>query len=134
MRNRILTVLVFVMILTVPALLLRAYADPQERPVDPVVLKWDEGPDKVDISKYPANVKKGYKVFADLCARCHPLARAINCDFVLADDWERYIKRMMRRGGTLIKPDDALQIFEFVVYDSKIRKKELYERRLAGAR
>ena len=58
------------------------------------------------------------------------LARAVNCNFVLEDDWERYIKRMMRRGRGLITADIAQQAFEFAIYDSKVRKKELYERRM----
>src|SRR5512140_3014865 len=90
-------------------------AQKQDRPLDPLVLAWDAGPDKIDVAKYPADMKRRYKVFTELCSRCHPLARAINCDFVLEDDWERYIKRMMRRAGTkLISPDDAEAIFEFV--------------------
>ncbi len=107
---------------------------PQERPLDAQVVAWDKGPDTIDVAKYPEAMKKKYKVFADLCARCHPLARAINCDFALEDDWERYIKRMMRRGGRLISPDDAQEIFDFVVYDSKMRKKALYEMKLAKSR
>src|SRR5512132_1651314 len=85
----------------------------ERNPLDPLVLAWDTGPDKVDVSKYPAEIKRNYKVFSDLCARCHPLARAINCDFVLEDDWERYIKRMMRRGRSLITPEAAQASFDF---------------------
>ncbi len=104
-----------------------------QRPLDPVVLTWDNGPNTIDVSKYPAEMKKRYKTFTDLCSRCHPLARAINCDFALESDWERYIKKMMRRAGTrIISPDDALVIFEFAVFDSKVRKKELYDRKLAA--
>jgi len=103
---------------------------PQERPLDPQVIGWDKGPDKIDVSKYPADVKKNYKVFSELCATCHPLARAVNCDFALEDDWERYIKRMMRRGRSLITPAQAEAAYEFAIYDSKIRKKDLYDRKL----
>ena len=112
----------------VPAVLIRASA--QERPIDPIVIQWDRGPDSIDVSKYPADIKRKYKVFAELCAKCHTLARAVNCNFVLEDDWERYIKRMMRRGRGLITADIAQQAFEFAIYDSKVRKKELYERRM----
>ncbi len=108
-------------------------AQNQPRQLDPIVLAWDAGPDKIDVAKYPAEMKKRYKIFSEVCSRCHPLARAINCDFVLEDDWERYIKRMMRRAGSkLITPDDAEAIFEFVTFDSKLRKKELYDRKLAA--
>jgi cytochrome c5 len=104
------------------------------RPLDPKVIAWDKGPDKIDVSKYPAEMKQRYKVFSDLCSRCHTLARAVNCDFALEDEWERYIKKMMRRGGHMISPGEAEQIFDFVVYDSKVRKKTLYETKLAQAR
>ena len=114
------------------ATLLRAGAQ-SDRPLEPLVVAWDRGPDQIDVSKYPADVKRKYKVFEEVCGRCHTLARAINCNFVLEDDWERYIKRMMRRGRGLVTPELAQQAFDFAVYDSKVRKKELYERRLKEA-
>jgi hypothetical protein len=104
-----------------------------DRPLDPKVIAWDKGPDKIDVSKYPAEMKQRYKIYADLCSRCHPLARAVNCDFVLEDEWERYIKRMMRRGGRMISPDDAEAIFTFATYDAKMRKRSLYETKMAAA-
>lgn len=107
-----------------------------DRPLDKKVISWDAGPDKIDVSKYTPEMKRKYKIFADRCGgKCHSLARAVNCDFVLEDDWERYIKRMMRRAGrAMISPADAMEIYEFAVYDSKIRKKELYEYKLAASR
>jgi hypothetical protein len=105
-----------------------------DRPLDPKVVAWDRGPDKIDVSKYPAEMKQRYKIYADLCSRCHPLARAVNCDFVLEDEWERYIKRMMRRGGRMINPDDAEAIFTFATYDARMRKRALYETKLAASR
>ena len=106
-----------------------------ERPLDKKVVSWDAGPDKIDISQYTPEMKRKYKTFVDTCGgKCHPIARAINCDFALEDDWERYIKRMMRRGRNLITPSDAMAVFEFAVYDSKIRKKALYDYKLAASR
>jgi hypothetical protein len=37
---------------------------------------------------------------------------------------------MMRKAGTFISEDDGKKIYEFLVYDSKIRKKDLYEKKL----
>ena len=105
-------------------------APPQERPLDAIVLAWDKGPDKIDVSRYPADVKKNYKIFSEICAQCHSLARAVNCDFALEEDWERYIKRMMRRGRSLVTPDQAEAAYEFAIYDSKIRKKDVYDKKL----
>jgi hypothetical protein len=113
--------------------LIRLARAQEEEPVDPRILAYDKGPAKIDVSKYPPDMKARYKVFTVKCGKCHPPARAINCDFVLEDEWERYIKRMMRKAGTFISPDEGKQIFEFVVYDSKIRKKALYDKKLKEA-
>jgi hypothetical protein len=105
----------------------------QVEPLDPKVIRWDKGADKIDVSKYPAEMKRKYKVFTEICGKCHTLARAVNCDFAVEDDWERYIKRMMRRGRGLITPDVAQDAFDFAVYDSKIRKKDLYDQKTRDA-
>ena len=105
-------------------------AQQKEEPVDPRILAYDKGPAKIDVSKYPPEMKAKYKIFADKCSKCHTIARPINCEFVLEDEWERYIKRMMNKAGTLISADDGKQIYEFLVYDSKTRKKALYEKKL----
>ena len=106
----------------------------QEEPLDPRILKYDKGPAKIDVSKYPPDMQKKYAVFQKKCASCHTIARPINCEFVLEDEWERYIKRMMRKAGnSLISADDGKQIYEFLVYDSKTRKKALYDKKSADA-
>jgi len=102
----------------------------KEEPVDPRILAYDKGPAKIDVSKYPADMKTKYKVFADKCSKCHTIARAINCDFALEDEWERYVKRMMNKAGSIISPEDGKQIYEFLVYDSKTRKKDLYDKKM----
>lgn len=114
----------------VPALALAITNQEPEEPVDPRILAYDQGPSKIDISKYPSEMKARYKTFTIKCGKCHTLARPINCDFVLEGEWERYVKRMMRKAGTFINPEQGKEIYEFVVYDSKVRKKEMYERRL----
>jgi hypothetical protein len=108
-------------------------AQDKEVPLDPRILAYDKGPAKIDVSKYPENMKAAYKVFTVKCSKCHTVARAINCEFALDDEWERYVKRMMRKAGTWISPDEGKQIFEFVTYDSKIRKKDLYDKKLKEA-
>jgi hypothetical protein len=105
----------------------------QDAPVDARILAYDKGPAKIDVSKYPADMQAKYKVFVKKCANCHTIARPINCEFVLDDEWERYVKRMMRKAGTLISADEGKQIFEFLAYDSKTRKKALYDKKLAEA-
>ena len=99
---------------------------------DPRILAYDKGPAKINVSKYPAEMKAAYKVFDHRCSACHTLARPVNCEYVLEEEWQGYIRQMMDKGGTLISADEATQIFGFVMYDSKTRKKDLYEKKLAA--
>jgi hypothetical protein len=108
-------------------------AQDKEEPLDPRILKYDKGPSKIDVSKYPPDMQKKYAVFSKKCSGCHTIARPINCDFVLDDEWERYIKRMMRKAASLISADEGKQIFEFLSFDSKLRKKPLYDKKIAEA-
>lgn len=105
----------------------------QEEPLDPRILAYDKGPAVIDVSKYPANIQADYKVFNVKCKKCHTLARAINCELALDSEWEGYLKRMIRKSGTWISADQGKQIYEFVTYDSKIRKKALYDKKLKEA-
>jgi len=100
--------------------------------LDPRIAAYDKGPAKIDVSKYPADMQAGYKLFATRCGKCHTIARAINCEFVLEDEWERYVKRMMRKPGSGISASDGQRIYEFLAFDSKTRKKALYDKRKGG--
>ncbi len=109
----------------------------EEEEMDPEtkarVDKFDKGPTKIDVSKYPPDIKALYKLYTEKCSKCHTIARGINCDFVLDDEWERYIKRMMRRAGSFISPDEGKKLYTFVTYDSKVRKKALYDQKMKAA-
>ena len=100
--------------------------------LDPRIAAYDKGPATIDISKYPADMKTSYKLFATRCSKCHTIARAINSEFVLEDEWERYVKRMMRKPGSGISANDGKTIFEFLAFDSRTRKKALYDKRSKG--
>ena len=43
-----------------------------------VVLPQDKGPDKIDVSAYPAPQQAAYKVFSAKCSKCHTIARPLN--------------------------------------------------------
>lgn len=101
-----------------------------EEPLDPRIAKYDKGPATIDVSKYPFEMQENYKLFAKKCSSCHTLARPINCDFALPDEWERYVKRMMRKPNSGINSADGKKIFEFLVYDSKTRRQDFYEKKL----
>ncbi len=80
-------------------------------------------------------MQKRYALFTKKCSQCHTIARPVNCDFALEEEWDRYIHRMMRKAGpSAISPDDGKQIFEFLVYDSKTRKKAMYDKKTAEAK
>ncbi len=108
----------------------------------------DMGPAEIDVSGYPKEHKQAYRIFAFKCAACHTIARPINSQFLeltaaeiakaKKDDpelfkdpkltfpeemvWNRYVKRMMSKAGCPVKKEDGKPIWEFLVYDSKVRK------------
>jgi len=86
-----------------------------------VTLPQDKGPDKINVSAYPPDQQKGYKVFADKCAKCHTLARPINTT-MSKDDWSRYVKRMMHKPNSGISDAQGKTIFEFLAYEQDNRK------------
>jgi len=86
-----------------------------------VTLPQDKGPSKVDISSYPPEQQKGYKVFADKCSKCHTIARPINTTMT-APEWSRYVKRMMHKPNSGISDNQGKAIYEFLAYDQQVRK------------
>ena len=86
-----------------------------------VVLPQDKGPDKIDVSQYPASVQAGYKLLITKCAKCHTPARPLNT-MMKRDEWERYVKRMMHKPNSGIGDKQGKDIFDFLVYDQTERK------------
>lgn len=108
----------------------------------------DAGTEAVDVSSYPVEVQKGYRLMLIKCSACHKVARPINAQYLeLSEDeikemqakqpaifksrliwdiapkaWSLKVHRMMLKPGSKIKPAEGKQIYEFLVYDSKIRK------------
>jgi hypothetical protein len=120
--------------LTVAALLLAGAGTMAADQLDPEtkarVERFEKGPATINVSHYPAGIQADYEVFAQKCAQCHKLSRPINSDFALPDDWSRYIKRMMYKPGSGISGGDAKKIYDFLVYDSSVRKKSLVDSKL----
>jgi hypothetical protein len=77
----------------------------------------DNGPGSIDVSGYPAEMKKAYDMYSVKCAKCHPLARSVNARFS-AQDWKRYMKKMIRRPNSGINEEQAANIYEFLKYYS----------------
>ncbi len=86
-----------------------------------VVLPQDKGPDKIDVSAYPAAQQAAYKVFSTKCSKCHTIARPLNT-MMKPDEWNRYVKRMMHKPNSGISDSQGKQIFDFIVYDQTERK------------
>jgi hypothetical protein len=83
----------------------------------------DEGPDRVDVSDYPADQRDRYEVFAIKCSKCHSLARPINARLT-PDEWQSYVKKMSRRPGSGINEESGQRIAEFLRYYSVRRDGE----------
>lgn len=95
--------------------------------------RFEKGPATVDVSKYPDAIQDNYQVFSQKCSQCHKLSRPINSDYALPDEWSRYIKRMMHKPGSGISAGEGKKIYEFLVYDSSLRKKAMVDEKLAKA-
>jgi len=95
------------------------------------IAAFEKGPATIDVSKYPVGIRKNYEVFQQKCTLCHALSRPVNCDFVLPSEWSRYVKRMMHKPGSMITENSAKKIYEFLVYDSSVRKKEALDAKIA---
>jgi hypothetical protein len=85
---------------------------------------------KIDVSKYPAGIQENYKVFSRKCSQCHSLSRPINSDYVLPNEWSHCIGRMKRRSGSDIGSSEKRKLYDFLVYDSSVRKRDKLEAKL----
>jgi hypothetical protein len=95
------------------------------------VERFEKGAATINVSTYPQGIQDNYAVFSQKCTQCHKLSRPINSDYALPDEWSRYIKRMMNKPGSGINSGDAKKIYDFLVYDSSVRKKALLNSKLA---
>jgi hypothetical protein len=93
--------------------------------------RYEKGPATIDVAKYPQGIQDNYEIFSQKCTQCHKLSRPINCDYALPDEWSRYVKRMMHKPGSGIDSPDGKKIYEFLVYDSSVRKKAMLDDKLA---
>jgi hypothetical protein len=97
------------------------------------VERFEKGPATINVSKYPQGIQANYEVFTQKCSQCHKLSRPINSDYALPSEWSRYIKRMMNKPGSGISSGEGKKIYDFLVYDSSVRKKAMVDAKLAKA-
>jgi hypothetical protein len=132
MRNNIITILGLT-IAAGGALIVQAADEPLDAETKARIERFEKGSATVDVSKYPEGVKDNYEVFSAKCSQCHKLSRPINSDYALPEEWSRYIKRMMHKPGSGISAGDGKKIYDFLAYDSSVRKKKMVDEKLAKA-
>jgi hypothetical protein len=132
MRNSIVTILGLT-IAAGGALIVQAADEPLDAETKARIERFEKGAATIDVSKYPEGVKDNYEVFSTKCSQCHKLSRPINSDYALPEEWSRYIKRMMHKPGSGISAGDGKKIFDFLAYDSNVRKKKMVDEKLAKA-
>ncbi|MFI5335538.1 MAG: hypothetical protein ACHQ5A_02050 [Opitutales bacterium] len=93
--------------------------------------RYEKGPSTIDVSKYPASIQANYEVFREKCSLCHKLNRPVNADYALPDEWSRYVKRMMFKPNSNISNSAGKKIYQFLVYDSAVRKAAAVAEKLA---
>jgi cytochrome c5 len=112
--------------------LCRAADDEVDAATKARIVEFDKGPSTIDVSQYPKGIQDNYKVFRQKCSLCHTLSRPISSDFVLPDEWSRYVKRMMHKPGSMISAPDGKKIYAFLVYDATVRKQAALDAKLAS--
>lgn len=94
------------------------------------VFEADKGTDTINVSQYPPEQQEAYKVFSEKCSKCHTLARPINSDYALPEEWTAYVDKMRHKKRSGIDDDAQKTITQFLIYDSSVRKKDLIARKL----
>ena len=97
------------------------------------ITRFEKGPATINVSRYPSVIQADYEVFTQKCSQCHKLSRPINSDYALPSEWSRYVHRMMSKPGSGIDASNGKKIYEFLVYDSSVRKKAMVDAKLAKA-
>ena len=97
------------------------------------IARFEKGPATINVSRYPSVIQADYEVFTQKCSQCHKLSRPINSDYALPSEWSRYVHRMMSKPGSGIDGSSGMKIYEFLVYDSSVRKKAMVDAKLASS-
>ncbi len=117
-----------IMLAALPAISATPAADESPKAL---IAKWDQGTATIEVTNYPVAARAGYELFAVRCARCHKLARSVNADYVLPDEWEPRIERMRNKWFSGIDKETGKRILDFLVYDASVRKKPRMDAALA---
>lgn len=105
----------------------RRAAPAQDR--EQAALYWaDLGPETVDVSSYPPELRRDYETYAAVCSRCHTLARSINAPTASRGYWQMYMLGMRMISAAdkdaPISQEQQKAILDFLEYDAQKRKVE----------
>lgn len=131
MNTKTITAVLLTFLLPAAATLVRAADEKLDPETKARIERFEKGPKTIDVSKYPAGIQSNYNVFRQKCTLCHGLSRPVNCDFVLPEEWSRYVKRMMNKPGSNISQASGKMIYEFLVYDTADRKADKLAAKMA---
>jgi hypothetical protein len=76
---------------------------------------------KIDLAKYPPDIKALYPLFSQKCSKCHSLSRPLNSGFS-RPKFKEYIGKMRRKPNSGINTEDAIKIYTFLGYFSENKK------------
>lgn len=76
---------------------------------------------KLDMSTYPADTQKGYKLFSTKCSECHDVASSLT-ESRPAEYWREVVGRMAAMPSSHINGNEADLITKFLVYDQSHRR------------
>ena len=102
----------------------------QDEAASDKVFEADKGTDTINVSAYPKEQQENYKVFTEKCSKCHTLARPINSNYALPEEWTAYVDKMRHKKRSGIDDDAQKAITSFLIYDSSVRKKDLIAQKL----
>lgn len=91
----------------------------------PATFPADKAPSTINVSKYPANMQKAYKLLQERCTKCHNLGRSIFANKFGKATWEPIIKKMATRPGSDVTPEEEKVLLDFIVFDHDKRKTEI---------
>ena len=87
-------------------------------------LPQDQGPNEIDVSKYPQDMKRAYQVVKEECSSCHAMARVTNTTMP-AGYWARYLGTIIKEEHLTLSDEKARLIADFLIYDQRERKDKL---------
>lgn len=73
-------------------------------------------PPKIDISSYPPEIQRDYKVFNQKCSECHSTANSLKLS-MSPEQWKYWVGHMAAMPSSNINDKDATEILAFLNYD-----------------